>query len=1375
MAQIPSDNDQEQQQQSIGGDVESSGGGAYHPSGLRLDATYLQSIIAEDAAVEWSGPDAHAAADVKPDDIMLGFQSLSVSNTHPTKGGHILTDVTGFVVKGGITAVLGASGSGKSVLLKTLTGRLPHMHCTGEVTLEGRAISPRKQTNGFSFTPQEDILIGDITVRETFEIAANLRKAASYEENARSAEEVIQGLGLGRVGDNVVGTIVRRGLSGGEKRRTCIGQELIVRPTVACLDEPTSGLDGTAAYDVIKTIRNYTTNSNGNFSVILTIHQPDLRILSLFDHILLVGNGGSLFFGSLHESITHFNNLGYQLPEGQNPTDYFLDVTDSAFSDVDLDFRQEFSTSVLASKIKDKLDRAAASASSQIWYGDDDEGHGKLATSFWRQFTVLLKRDAVLARRDPTLYYLQVALHMFYGLMIGAVFYQLTPIIDDTVSYMPGATVWFIMLNSYIHVFKVYYLMTSNKRFEHERANASYGVAAYFLSELAVTAISHLLFIPGVTIAYWMAGFDKQSYGFFLLVCYATSMTAEGMISFITKFTHDAAYAVVAAQAALVMLTIFAGGIFIPFNDVPPYWNWLSQLGVFTHGTKALELHIFKYITYTCAAPVLDGSGVCASLSGSYPCDAAFDATTGACEVEGRTVVDVLSGATGDPWASLGYLALLCLMFRAGVLFMYLYPLDNMLQAFSEWRATRTEKVVLEVEMEVMRLRGEVNMLRSRALEQDASAAQQAAANATADSSHVQPIEEEFGGDPSTYLLKDQRGGDQRLGSERASYRGPDTGRVYLTFESLTVSIPTKNGPKMLIDHVTGHATSGQVLALMGPSGAGKTTLLNALSGRAVYARVEGNVKLGNRTLTPADLDYVPQFDDLNDYFTMRELLTYHAKLKTTGSKVGRRVAELIHIMGLLPKADVRVSALSGGERKRVSIAIGLVGEAAVLYADEPTTGLDSAAAHSVVKYITKVARETGVVVIMTIHQPSGQVFAMLQDVMLLEQGRLAYFGSQADARRHFHSLGAYCSTHCNPANVFLDLISAPPVVDKAALSAASSTNFKEGSVTWAELYRQGRYTVPPPAPGASGVFKDVEVMDRPGGASRVATMLRNSVVFYWRNPTVYWLRLIELIMVAVYVGTIYPRLDTTTDNISQISGAAFFNTWCVLFAVVAATPSFVVERRTALQEMLNGAYTAPMYCLSQFCASLPYTAVTAIIYQAIFHWIVGFNPAFGSYVYAVLITVALLLMMEGIMLTVVEVLKNAMMATTFSMVILGMLFLFPGFFVKTADLIPVVRWISYIMPTRYSFGGYLYNIFHGQEYTVSGAPAGFPPVSGDFILQNAFGQSPNRDKWADFGAVLGYVALFRLCHLAIVMVTVYPYTKKTIATGSTIAPVGAA
>ncbi|KAG5179068.1 P-loop containing nucleoside triphosphate hydrolase protein [Tribonema minus] len=1281
------------------------GGDAPHPSGLQLDANYLKTVVAEDAAVEWGGPDPHAVVNIKPEEIMLGFQSLSVSTVHPPA--HILSDVTGFVVKGGITAILGASGSGKSVLLKTLTGRLPHMHLTGEVMLSGRAIDPRSHANGFSFTPQEDLLIGDITARqavvETFEIAANLRKAASYEENARSAEEVIQQLGLGGVGDNVVGTIIRRGLSGGEKRRTCIGQELIVRPTVACLDEPTSGLDGTAAYDVIKTIRNYTTNSNGNFSVILTIHQPDVRILSLFDHIMLVGSGGSLFFGSLHESIMHFNRLGYQLPEGQNPTDYFLNITDSAFSEVAMDFRQEFATSVLAQMVSAKLERASAVSASHIHY-DDTALSTTSPTGFWRQYSVLAKRAAILAVRDPTLYYLQLFLHVFYGVMIGGVFWQLPANIDTT----------------------VFYLVTSNMRFEHERANASYGVMAYFLSELTVTAASCLLFMPGVTIAYFMIGYPGVAFPWFLLVSYLTALLAEGMIAFITQFTHNAAYAVVVSQAVLVMMTVFGGGVFISYDDVPSYWNWLAQLGIFTHNSKSAMLIAFNHIPYTCG---VDG-----------------------------TVISLLNGIRGNAYVQLVYLILLMLIFRLGVLALYYYPFANIRQAFSEWRASRTEKVVLEVEMEVQKLRGEVNMLRTRALRQDGLVA----AGSSAPLHMAKPMAmkdiEADQYDPASALLKRMHSSEAR---RLSSYRGGSD--VYLTFENLNISIPTKRGSKILIDNVSGHASSGKVLALMGPSGAGKTTLLNALSGRAVYAKVEGNVKLGNRTLTPEDLDYVPQFDDLNDYFTMRELVTYHAKLKTSGPEVHRRVAELIHIMGLLPKADMPVSKLSGGERKRVSIAIGLVGEAAVLYADEPTTGLDSAAAYSVVKYITKVTRETGVICIMTIHQPSGQVFSMLQDLMLLEKGRLAYFGSQENAARHFNSLGAYCNTHCNPANVYLDLISAPPVISTNSIVASGDAVAREGGVTWATLYKGGRYTVTPPVPeAASGTFRDVEKVERPGPVSRLITMCQSGAVFYWRNATVYWLRLIELIVVALFVGTIYPRLDLTTDNITNIAGASFFNLWCVLFAVIAATPSFVTERRTALQEMLNGAYTAPMYCLGQLLSSLPYQCAISIIVQAIFQYLVGLNDSFESYVYSVLITVALLLMMEGIMLMVVEVLKNDMLATTFSMVILGMLFLFPGFFIKTEDLIPVVRWISYIIPSRYALNGYLYNVFNGQTYQVSGEPEG-TTISGDEILQDAFGQSSNENKWADFGAVLGYVALFRMGHLALVLLTVYPYTKKTI------------
>ena len=115
-------------------------------------------------------------------------------------------------------------------------------------------------------------------------------------------------------------------------------------------------------------------------------------------------------------------------------------------------------------------------------------------------------------------------------------------------------------------------------------------------------------------------------------------------------------------------------------------------------------------------------------------------------------------------------------------------------------------------------------------------------------------------------------------------------------------------------------------------------------------------------------------------------------------------------------QADLRSPALTGGQKKRVSIGLGLVGQPSVLFLDEPTTGLDSSAALNIVSYISAVARATKVVCIMTIHQPSAAVFNSLDDLCLLEGGRLAFFGRMENSAAYFASLGFHCTTACNPA-----------------------------------------------------------------------------------------------------------------------------------------------------------------------------------------------------------------------------------------------------------------------------------------------------------------------------------------------------------------------
>jgi ABC-type multidrug transport system ATPase subunit len=153
-----------------------------------------------------------------------------------------------------------------------------------------------------------------------------------------------------------------------------------------------------------------------------------------------------------------------------------------------------------------------------------------------------------------------------------------------------------------------------------------------------------------------------------------------------------------------------------------------------------------------------------------------------------------------------------------------------------------------------------------------------------------------------------------------------------LTWHGLSVTLPNK---KVLVDNISGMVKSGRVLALMGPSGAGKTTLLNALSRRAKYAKVTGEVKFAGRHMTPTDLTYVPQFDEVNGSMTVEEHLLFVGSLTCTDLVEMRvRLVSLLDVLGLTGKKDTPVSGLSGGEVKRVSIGLGLISAPYVLFLD---------------------------------------------------------------------------------------------------------------------------------------------------------------------------------------------------------------------------------------------------------------------------------------------------------------------------------------------------------------------------------------------------------------------------------------------------------
>ena len=162
---------------------------------------------------------ANHAANESPSDILLSFRDLSVRTRE--EGATIVKDLTGFVVKGGMLAVIGASGSGKTVIMEALCGRCDmDLLVNGSIALNGQLIDPQSGNNHMGFVPQEDLLIGELTVRETFMMSARLRLDLPLEVLNEQVTALIHGLGLDHVADNVIGTILKRGLSGGQYNRS---------------------------------------------------------------------------------------------------------------------------------------------------------------------------------------------------------------------------------------------------------------------------------------------------------------------------------------------------------------------------------------------------------------------------------------------------------------------------------------------------------------------------------------------------------------------------------------------------------------------------------------------------------------------------------------------------------------------------------------------------------------------------------------------------------------------------------------------------------------------------------------------------------------------------------------------------------------------------------------------------------------------------------------------------------------------------------------------------------------------------------------------------------------------------------------------------
>uniref|UniRef100_A0A1B6DZN6 ABC transporter domain-containing protein n=1 Tax=Clastoptera arizonana TaxID=38151 RepID=A0A1B6DZN6_9HEMI len=233
---------------------------------------------------------------------------------------------------------------------------------------------------------------------------------------------------------------------------------------------------------------------------------------------------------------------------------------------------------------------------------------------------------------------------------------------------------------------------------------------------------------------------------------------------------------------------------------------------------------------------------------------------------------------------------------------------------------------------------------------------------------------------------------------------------------------------KIILNGVNGRFRPGYLCAILGPSGAGKTSLLNILAGFKV-AGVTGSILVNGKPRNVTKLRqqscYITQEFAMLNVLTVRETMEIAACLKL-GNTVEKKkkaavVEEIATVLGLKGSLDQRVAKLSGGEKKRVSIAMELITNPPIMFFDEPTSGLDSCSSLQVMTHLQSLARG-GRTIIVVIHQPSSRILELIDDILLISGGQSIYNGPLSELVSTFNSIGVQCPQYYNRADFALEV-----------------------------------------------------------------------------------------------------------------------------------------------------------------------------------------------------------------------------------------------------------------------------------------------------------------------------------------------------------------
>ncbi|KAK9991985.1 hypothetical protein SO802_026970 [Lithocarpus litseifolius] len=1203
---------------------------------------------------------------------------------------NILKDVSGIIKPSRLTLLLGPPGCGKTTLLLALAGKLDQsLNVAGEISYNGYRLDEFIPQKTSAYISQHDLHLAEMTVRETIDFAARCQgvgsradimievsrrekeegivpdpdidtymKAISVEGQKRNLQTdyVLKILGLDICSDTMVGDALKRGISGGQKKRLTTG-EMIVGPTKALfLDEISTGLDSSTAFQIVTCLQQLVHITDT--TALVSLLQPAPETFDLFDEVILMAEGKIVYNGPRTHVLQFFEDCGFKCPERKGAADFLQEVisrkdqaqywyhADLPYNYVSVDqFSQRFKASSLGQKLNDELSKP---------YDKSKSHNGALSFDIysmgkWEMFKACMARELLLMKRNSFVYIFKTMQLIITAFITMTVFMRTQTTVDLIgANYFLGCLFYTIVRLMTNGVAELSLTITRLPVVYKQRSFYLYPAWAYSIpASLLKIPLSLVDSILWTVITYYIIGYSPEVERFFFqfLLLFALHLESTSMCRFIASVFRTMVTASTCGALILVLIFLF-GGFIIPRSSLPPWLRWGFWLSPMSYAEIGIALNEFLAPRWQKVSKgnMTIGMGVL---------------TTHGLNFDGYFY-----------WISLGALFGFTILFDIGFILALTYIKPPKIS-----RAIISKK-------KFSQLRETDDCNGSAELDNQSTLA--TSLQTTAETRNFGRLVLPF--EPLTISFKDVQ---------------------YFVDTPLEMREMGFSQKKLqLLCDITGAFRPGILTALMGVSGAGKTTLMDVLSGRKTGGTVEGDIRIGGYPKVQKTFARISGYCEQNDIhsprITVKESVTYSAWLRLPpeidSDIKARFVEEVIETIELDGIKDSLVgipgqSGLSTEQRKRLTIAVELVSNPSIIFMDEPTSGLDARAAAIVMRAVKNVV-STGRTTVCTIHQPSIDIFEAFDELILMKTGgQIIYSGilghHSSKLIEYFEGIAGVpkIKNNYNPATWMLEVTSASVEAD---LDIDFSRIYKDSPLhrDTIELVRQ----LSEPQPGSRDLHFPTPYAQ--SGWVQFTACLWKQYLSYWRSPEYNLARFLFIIAAALLFGAVFWQKGkeiNTEQDLFNILGSMYM---AVIFLGLnncsTVLPYVATERAVLYREKFAGMYSPNAYSFAQVIMEIPYVILQTILYVALTYPAIGFYWSAYKVFWYFYATFCTLLYYVYLGMLLVSISKSIDVASILAAAIYTILNIFSGFLMPGPKIPKWWVWCYWICPTSWSLNGLL-------------------------------------------------------------------------------------